>query len=261
MIYEQNAILLQDTLEFLRNLPDGCANLIVADPPYSINKEFGATTRKMGFDEWLQWCGDWLKEASRILAPDGNLAVYSLHQSAAFLHVAMHSMGLVYRRQIVWHYENGFSTYKHGPAAEYEVILWFAHSARSTFNSLRVPYKSSERLRYRVTKNGKEWTPNPEGRLEGDVWKIPTLAGKRFADEKVAHPTQKPIRISEKLINMLSDPGDLVIIPFVGSGSECVAARLNDRNFLGAEINPEYVTIARGRLSALQTKMVSESGS
>ena len=260
-MFKQNTIFVQDTLEFLRNLPDGCANLIVADPPYSINKEFGSTTRKMDFDEWLRWSCDWLKETYRILAPDGNLAVYSLHQSAAFLHVAMHSMGLVYRRQIVWHYENGFSTYKHGPAAEYEVILWFAHSAKTTFNPSRKPYKSSERLRYRVIKNGKEWTPNPEGRLEGDVWKIPTLAGRRFADEKVAHPTQKPLSLSEKLINMLSNPGDLVIVPFVGSGSECVAAQLNGRNFIGAEINPDYVAIAQSRLSALQAKMVNESGS
>ena len=258
-MFKQNAILLQDTLDFLRNIPDGSADLIIADPPYSINKEFGSTTRKMGFDEWLDWCCEWLREATRVLSPDGNLTVYSLHRSAAFLHVAMHSMGLVYRRQIVWHYENGFTTYKHGPAAEYEVILWFAHNARSVFNPSRRPYKSHERLRYKVTKNGKEWTPNPEGRLEGDVWNIPTLAGRRFSDERVAHPTQKPLSLSSKLITLFSNPGDLVVVPFAGSGSECVAARTNGRNFIGAEINPGYVAIANRRLAALQPKMVNQS--
>ena len=227
----------------------------MADPPYSINKGFGPTTHHMDFKDWLQWCGDWLGESARILSPNGNLIVYSLHQSAAFLHVTMQELGLVYRRQIIWHYENGFSTYKHAPAAEYEVLLWFAHTPHSVFNPARHPYKSQERLRYKVTKKGKEWKPNPEGRLEGDVWNIPTLAGKRFANERVDHPTQKPISLSTKLVTQFSNPNDLVIVPFVGSGSECVAAKMHNRSFIGTEINPEYVDIAQTRLTGTKPEM------
>ena len=255
MKYEPDTIVLGDMLEFLRSLPDGCADLILADPPYSIDKEFGPTTRRRNFGDWLDWCRDWLAEAARVMAPQGNLMVYSLHTSAAFLHVAMQDMGLVYRRQIIWRYENGFSTYRYAPAAEYEVILWFAHDKRSTFNPVRKPYKSQERLRYKVTKNGKQWIPNPQGKLEGDVWNIPTLAGRRFANEKVEHPTQKPIVLCSKLITQFSNPGELVVVPFIGSGSECVAAKMHGRNFVGAEINPEYATIAERRLSALQADM------
>ena len=259
MKYETDTIVLGDVLEFLSRLPDGIADLIVADPPYSIDKNFGSTTPRRSFNDWLSWCGEWLSETTRVLAPSGNLLVYSLHSSSAFLHVAMHELGLVYRRQIIWHYENGFSTYKRAPAAEYEVILWFAHVGNSTFNPLRKPYKSQVRLRYKVTKNGKEWNPNPEGRLEGDVWNIPTLAGRRFADEKVNHPTQKPLTLSSKLITQFSNPGDMVVVPFVGSGSECVAAKMHGRHFVGVEINPEYLDIAGKRLSAVQRQIAGQN--
>jgi hypothetical protein len=97
---------------------------------------------------------------------------------------------LRYRRQIIWYYENGFSGYK-TLIAFYEPILWFSKTDTFTFHEIREPYKSQKRLQNKIFKNGKEWKPNPEGRLAGDVWQFPTLAGKRFEKEKTAHPTQK----------------------------------------------------------------------
>ena len=141
------------------------------------------------------------------------------------------------------------------------MILWFAKDYNSTFNPGRIPYKSQERLRHKITKNGKQWTPNPKGRLEGDVWKIPTLSGRRFAHEKVGHPTQKPLALSTKLIKQFSSPSDLVVIPFAGSGSECVAAKMLGRTFVGAEINPAYLEIAQERLLAVQPEMVGKDSS
>jgi DNA modification methylase len=107
-------------------------------------------------------------------------------------------MGLKYRRQIIWFYENGFSTYKNAPATHYEPLLWFSKTDKYTYHTIREPYKSQERLKNKITKNGKVWEPHPDGKQAGDVWNIPVLAGKRFANEKVDHPTQKPLAISTK---------------------------------------------------------------
>jgi DNA modification methylase len=167
----------------------------------------------------------------------------------------MYELGLEYRRQVIWYYENGWSKYRNGPACHYEPILWFARQRDSTFHVMREPYKSQERLRHAITKNGKVWTPNPAGRQAGDVWKFPTLAGRRFAKERTEHPTQKPLPLSRRLVEHFSNPGDLVVVPFVGSGSECVAAIESGRAFIGAEINPAYVEIAHSRITDASAKL------
>ena len=255
---EHNSICAGDSIKFLSSLPDSCADLIIADPPYSLDKdrEFGEGAFFESRDQWLDWCKVWLTESKRILKPAGNLFVHAIHHNACFLQCYMYELGLVYRRQIIWHYENGWSKYRNGPACHYEPILWFAKSRDSTFQVIREPYKSQERLRHAVTKNGRVWTPNPEGRQAGDVWEIPTLAGRRFAKERTSHPTQKPLALSRRLVEHFSNPGDLVVVPFVGSGSECVAAIQTGRRFIGAEINPAYVEIARSRVNAALAQLL-----
>jgi len=251
---QENVVHRCDALDFLRSLPDSYADLFIADPPYSLNKdrEFGAGAFFETREEWLSWCKLWLAEAKRILKPSGNLFVYAIHHHACFLQTFLYDLGLKYRRQIIWHYENGWSKYKTGPACHYEPILWFAHRDDSTFHVIREPYKSEERLRHAITKNGKRWTPNPAGRQAGDVWRFPTLAGRRFANERTKHPTQKPLALSRRLIEHFSNENEMVVIPFAGSGSECAAAMECNRRFVASEINPEYVEITRNRLADLR---------
>lgn len=245
-----NSVYDLDVLQFLRCMPDSSADLIIADPPYNLAKdrEFGEGGYFDSRSDWLSWCRDWLNESKRILRESGNLFVYAIHHHSCFLQTHLYDIGLQYRRQIIWYYENGWSKYRNAPACHYEPILWFAHRADSTFHVIREPYKSVDRLRHRITKNGKVWTPHPDGRQAGDVWHIPTLAGRRFASERTEHPTQKPLALSRRLVEHFSNPGELVVVPFVGSGSECVAALGSGRRFVGTEINPLYVGIARDRL-------------
>jgi site-specific DNA-methyltransferase (adenine-specific)/adenine-specific DNA-methyltransferase len=162
----------------------------------------------------------------------------------------MYELGLSYRRQIIWFYQNGFAGYSSRTlAAHYEPILWFSKGEKYTYNPIREPYKSEERLKYKIIKNGKVWEPNPEGRLAGDVWEFPTLAGRRFREEKVDHPTQKPLSISLRIVKHFSNENDLIVIPFAGSGSECLAAIMENRNYIGFELNPDYIKIAKNRIS------------
>ena len=249
-----------DAVAFMAALPEEIAHLIIADPPYNLNKDFGIGTRHADRDAWLEWCKCWLSEGTRLLHPQGNLFVYAIHHNACFLQCHLYDMGLVYRRQIIWYYENGFSKYTNGPACHYEPLLWFAKSPDSTYHTIREPYKSAKRLKHKITKNGKVWKPHPEGRQAGDVWRIPTLAGRRFAKERVAHPTQKPLVLSERLVKHFSSPGDLVLVPFVGSGTECVAAVSLGRHYVGAEMNPEYVRIARQRIAEAHASEAETTG-
>lgn len=239
-----------DCIQLLRSLPDGCAQLVIADPPYNLGPRFGVAKEWVHDPTWLNWCGEWLSECQRVLTEDGNLFVYGIHHYLCLLHVRLYEMGMSYRRQIIWHYENGFTTYRRNLATHYEPILWFSKEADSYFREIREPYKSTDRLRHKITKNGKVWTPHPDGRLAGDVWTFPTLAGRRFRDEKVDHPTQKPLTLTHRIVGHFSEPGSLVVVPFAGSGTECVSALQNGRHFWGAEIKSEYVDLSRKRLDA-----------
>jgi DNA modification methylase len=165
------------------------------------------------------------------------------------LQVYLYELGLEYRRQIIWFYENGFTHQKRSLATHYEPLLWFSKTKGYFFKEIREPYKSEARLKNKIIKNGKVWTPHPEGRLAGDVWNFPTLAGRRFQDEKVEHPTQKPMTLTNRIVTHFSEPEAIVVVPFAGSGTECLSAATNNRNFWGCEIKPEYVTLAKSRLA------------
>lgn len=234
----------------MKKIKNESIDLIIADPPYNLNKDFGNKSDKWDdIEEWVKWSQKWLDIAIKKLKPTGSIFVYGIHNYLCFLQIHLYKRGLKYRRQIIWHYENGFSGYVNSPSAHYEPIIWFSKSDTYTYHQIREPYKSQDRLKNKIIKNGKIWTPNPDGKHAGDVWNIPVLSGKRFEKERVNHPTQKPLAICDRIINHFSNEGDTVLIPFCGSGSECVSACLNNRNFISFEINQEYIDIANKRLS------------
>lgn len=244
-----NKIHLVDCIEGMKGLPKECSDLVIVDPPYNLNKDFGHWKEEERREEWLPWSKRWLSEIKRILKPGGNIFVYGIHHHLCWLQCYMYEIGLTYRRQIIWYYENGFAGYsKRTLAAHYEPLLWFSKGSNYTYYPIREPYKSEERIKYKITKNGKVWKPNPGGRLAGDVWHFPTLAGRRFRDEKVPHPTQKPLSISLRMIKHFSNENELVVVPFAGSGSECLAALMENRRFIGFEINPAYIKLADKRI-------------
>jgi site-specific DNA-methyltransferase (adenine-specific) len=240
-----------DCILGMSELESSSFNLIIADPPYNLGKDFGEWKENDRKDEWHTWTRQWITEAARLLSHEGNIFVYGIHHHMCWVHCMMLDIGLQYRRQIIWHYDNGFAGYGSRTLnATYEPLLWFSKSKDYIYHPIREPYKSTERLKHKITKNGKVWTPNPDGRMAGDIWSFPTLSGRRFKDEKVAHPTQKPLSISRRLAKHFSNEGDQILVPFVGSGSECVAALLENRRYYGYELNSNYIEIANERLQS-----------
>ena len=255
---EKNNIYYGDCIQQIQKLEDESVDLIIADPPYNLNKNFGNNSQNWNdVDSWIIWSKKWIDVSLLKLKPTGSIFIYGIHHYLCHLHVYLYEKKLKYRRQIIWHYENGFSGYKNSPSATYEPILWFSKSDIYTYHQIREPYKSVERLKNKVIKNGNAWLPNPDGRHAGDVWTISVLAGKRFADEKVDHPTQKPLKLCDRIIKHFSNRDDLVLVPFAGSGSECVSAVRNNRDFIGFEKNKEYIKIANKRLRELDQQLGS----
>lgn len=242
-------------------------DLILTDPPYNLNKDFGNDSDKLTLEEFINTNKERINLCSELLTNNGSLIWFCIHKYAGFLQNIMYETGLYYRRMNIWYYENGFSRTKNAPATQYEPFLWFSKNIKNwTYNAddVRVPYKSEERLKNHIfykDKNGerKEWKPNPLGALRGDVWEFPTLSGSRFKKERTAHPTQKPESLITEIIKAFCPKNKdglyegVILDPFHGSGTVGVCCeKLNKQGhkikWIGIELEQQWCNVAEERL-------------
>lgn len=242
-------------------------DLILTDPPYNINKDFGNKSDCLTLEEFLKITQKRVKKYKSLLKEDGSIIWFGIHNYIGLIQSIMYQEGLYYRRMNIWFYENGFSRNVKTPLAQYEPFLWFSKSDKKwTYNTddVRVPYKSTERLKnkvyYKNSKGEKKiWKPNPKGSMRGDVWQFPTLAGKAFEKEKTSHPTQKPENLITELIKAFC-PKDkdgkyngIIIDPFHGSGTlgvccEKLNKQGNNIKWIGIELEEKWSNICEKRL-------------
>lgn len=246
-------------------------DLILTDPPYNLNKDFGNNSDKLNLQDFLEVNRKRLALCKELLNDKGSIVWFGIHHYIGFLQTIMYELGLSYRRMNIWYYENGFSRSTRTPLTQYEPFLWFSKSDTHwvyNVDDVRVPYKSSERLKSPVYyKNAKgetkAWTPNPLGAMRGDVWLFPTLAGKLYQAEKTEHPTQKPESLITELIKAYCPKNaegfyeGTILDPFVGSGTLGVCCeRLNQQGhkirWIGLEIEQKWTEVGNQRLKAIR---------
>jgi len=250
-----------DTILILPTLKDDSAQIIIADPPYNIGKDFGNDSDKQPMDDYLVWCEQWIKECLRILKPNGTMFIYGFSEILALIlsKVPYH----IHRRWIIWHYTNKNVPSLHFWQRSHEsvIVLWKSDKVFHR-DDIREPYtdgflhgaagKERKATKGRFSKGEKTttYTAHEKGALPRDVIKIPALAGGAGMKERVNHPTQKPLALCDKLIRSCMQPDGYVLVPFAGSGSECVAAKNNGLPFIGIELNADYVMLIHERLAA-----------
>ena len=245
-------------------------DLILTDPPYNINKDFGNKSDCLSLDEFIAVTTERITKVKKLLNSHGSVIWFGIHDYIGFIQVAMYNVGLYYRRMNIWHYENGFSRSKKEPATHYEPFLWFSNDKKNwiyNVDDVRIPYKSAERLKSPVKYKAadgtvKIWKPNPKGAMRGDVWDFPTLAGKNFEKERTLHPTQKPELLIMELIKAFC-PKDSegyyngkILDPFHGSGTLGVCCeKLNSEGhrikWIGIELEKRWCDIAEKRMEGI----------
>ena len=260
-----------DAFAKLKEIQDASIDLILTDPPYNLMKDFGNTSDCLPLDEFLAITKERIALCRDLLTPQGSIVWFGIHHYIGYIQTIMYEAGLNYRRMNIWYYENGFSRTKTSPATQYEPFLWFSRSATKWIyntDDVRVPYKSEGRLKnpvYYKGKNGarKEWIPNPQGALRGDVWAYPTLAGKLYERERTEHPTQKPEALFMDLIRAFC-PKDaegrysgIILDPFHGAGTlgvccEKLNAEGHNISWIGIELEQRWCDIAQERLNAIK---------
>jgi site-specific DNA-methyltransferase (adenine-specific) len=248
-----------DCIKKIKEMKAESVDIIICDPPYNIGKDFGNNSDKQKMDVYLKWCDEWIKECIRVLKPTGTLYIYGFSEILSFIRVRIN----INVRWIIWHYTNKTVPRLNFWQRTHESILC-CYKEKPVFNrdDVREPYtkgflknaagKVRKATKGRFSKGDKEtvYKAHENGALPRDVIKISALAGGAGKKERVNHPTQKPLELCEKLIkaSMNKEEETLVVIPFAGSGSECVAAKKLNVNFIGYEINKEYVKLCNERL-------------
>ena len=260
---EINKIYNEDCIIGMKKIKNESADIIICDPPYNIGKDFGNNSDKQEMDKYLVWCDEWINECLRILKPKGTLYIYGFSEILAFIRTRV----TCNVRWLIWHYTNKVTPSLNFWQRTHESILC-CYKIKPLFNrdDVREPYtdaflKNAAGKVRKATKgrfsNGETETiynAHEGGALPRDVIKIPALAGGAGKKERVNHPTQKPLNLCETLLKASLNKSEqtLVIVPFVGSGSECVAAKNLKINYIGFEINNDYILIANNRLKNTQ---------
>ncbi|MGD0193088.1 MAG: site-specific DNA-methyltransferase [Rhizomicrobium sp.] len=257
-IRERAAALYKISAELLlATLPDSHVDLVVTSPPYCMGKEYEKSTSATDFLENHRRI---FPEVFRVLKPGGSLCWQVGHHvtngvavplDALVYLAAMDFPGLILRNRIVWTFGHG----THSPrrfSGRHENLLWFTKGDKYTFDldAVRVPQRYPGKRHYKGKDKGK-LSGNPLGKNPGDVWDMPNVKARHI--EKTAHPCQFPVALPRRLVRALTKPNDLVLDPYLGSGSSAVAALLEGRNFIGCDIKQSYLNIAKNRLKSLES--------
>ncbi len=243
-----------DCLHLLKQIPDRSVQLVVTSPPYNIGKEY---EKKLQLRDYLQLQEEVIRECVRVLADSGSLCWevgnFVDNGSIIPLDIALYpifnSLGLVMRNRIIWSFGHGLHCSRRF-SGRYETILWFTRDTDNyVFNldPVRIPQKYPGKKYFKGPKAG-QYSCNPLGKNPGDVWDIPNVKNNHV--EKTAHPCQFPVELIERLVLSMSNAGDWVLDPFVGTGTSIIAAIRHDRRGAGAEIEAKYLDIAKERIQA-----------
>jgi adenine-specific DNA-methyltransferase len=241
-----------DTLDLLRSMPAGVAQLVITSPPYNIGKAY---ERRRSLEEYLDEQQRVIAECVRILRPGGSLCWqvgnHVRDGGVVPLDLVLHPLfahheELVLRNRIVWHFAHGLHCRRRF-SGRYEVILWYTSGDDYAFDldPVRVPQKYPGKRAWKGPRAG-EYTGNPLGKNPGDVWIFPNVKSNHV--EKTIHPCQFPVELVERFVLTVTRPGDLVVDPYLGVGTTACAAVRHGRRAPGAELVERYAAIARTRI-------------
>lgn len=259
---ELNKIHHLDCFDFLERVADKSIDLAVIDPPYNLRKAHWDTFQSEG--EFFEFTYSWINALIPKIKLGGSLYIFNTPYNSAFILQYLVASGLKFQNWITWDKRDGMGGARRKFSNGQETILFFTIGQEHTFNydDVRVPYESTERIAHAkkkgILKNGKRWFPNPNGRLCGEVWHFSSARHKNKVNgrvQKLGHVTPKPLDMIERIIRASSNPGDLVLDCFVGTGTTAVAANRLDRNFLCSDNNAQYVRLAKQFLHTESRRM------
>ena len=235
-----NRIFNEDILRGINRIPDNFVDLVIADTPYCLGKDFGNHSDKLNSKDYLEWSKKWIDAIIPKMKNSGSLYVFLTWQYSPEIFSYMKTK-LIMINEIIWDRKvpsMGGSTRKF--SSVHDNIGFFVKSKKDYYfdiDAIRIPYdKETKKARTRPRFIGKKWLE--KGYNPKDIWSVSRIHAQD--PEREGHPTQKPLEIIERMIKASSPEQGIVIDPFMGSGTTAIACINLKRNYIGFEINPHY---------------------
>ena len=264
-----------DSIKLLNEQPEEWVDLVFADPPFNIGYLYHGYNDKRNDKDYLDFSREWMRAVHRSLKPSGSFFLAIGDEYAADLCViARRELGFNLRNWIIWHYTFGQQTQKMF-AKSHTHILYFTKSEKGfTFNPDAVRVASARQTTYadaRANPKGKlpddTWFLRPQeaaphGYFEPgcDTWNVSRVCG-TFNEREGFHGCQMPMGVLERIVRAASNPGDIILDPFNGSGTTAVAAATNGRRYVGIDQSEEYVHYAQKRVAHALSKIAASGSS
>jgi site-specific DNA-methyltransferase (adenine-specific) len=255
-----NSLVTGDCVQGMQRLPDECVHLVFADPPFNIGFDYGDEyDDNLDASEYSRWSRSWMEQVHRILTPDGTFWLAIGDEWAADLACGARSLGFHRRSWVIWYYTFGVNSPKKFTRSHAHLFYFTKHHTEFTFNDNEIRVPSARAVVYndkRANPDGRlpddTWILRPQEIPEGfpadyDTWNFPRIAG-TFKRRQPGAPNQMPEQLLGRIIRACSAPGEVVLDPFVGTGTTPVVAKKLERTYIGYELSPAFAVGARKRI-------------
>ncbi len=241
-----NKIIAGDCLKVMAGIPDNSVDITFADPPFNLKKKYNGYKDDKEFDIYLKWCRQWIYEMVRITKTTGSIFVHNIPKWLTYYTSYLNEVAY-FKHWISWDAPTSPMGKSLQPS-HYGILYYLKDPSINRFYEIRYPHKRCRKCGYLLKDyGGKKAGLHPYGPLVSDVWTdIHRIKHNKYRDE---HPCQLPIHLLERLILMSTDENDIVLDPFVGTGTTVIAARRLGRRYIGIDMDEKYVNISDDKLS------------
>jgi len=242
-------VIIGNCLEKLAEIPDNTIDVCFADPPFNLDKKYTSYRDHLALDVYMDWCEKWLLELVRVTKPTGSILVHNIPRWLTY-YAGILNKHAHFRHWISWDAMSA-PLGKTLLPAHYGILFYSKEAKGTKFYEVRAPHKKCRVCdAYLKDYGGKKDQMHPFGYLVSDVWT--DIHRIRHNKRRDPHPCQLPIHLLERLILMTTDVGDVVLDPFLGTGTTAIAAKNLQRHYIGFELDENYGRIAEGKLEAIK---------
>lgn len=237
-----NEIINGDSLKLFRNIPDNSIDMTFADPPFNLKKKYSVYKDQLDIQEYLDWCDKWIFEMVRVTKPTGSIFLHNIPKWLTYYSNTLNKLAK-FRHWISWEAATAPMGKTLQPA-HYGILFYTKEQKNSKIYELRRPHSRDRKSGFLAKDyGGKKDLLHPFGPLISDVWT--DIHRIKHNTKRDPHPCQLPIHLLDRLILLTTNENDIVLDPFMGTGTTAISAKRLGRNFIGFELDEKYTTIAK----------------